>query len=63
MVPPEQHRLLGNHGNPPAKLLQVQLPHIHPIHQNLALGGVIKPGDQIHQSGFAGAGSADDPTV
>ena len=39
---------------------QLVLPHIPASHQNLALGGVVQPGNQLDQGAFSRSSTPDD---
>ena len=56
----EQHVLLEHHGHLLPQGLHVVVPHVHAAHQHPALGGVVQPGDELHQGGLGGAGAAQD---
>ena len=53
----KKHVLLQHHANHLPQSGQVVLTHIHPVNEHLPLGGVIQPGDQVHQTALAAAGA------
>ena len=55
----EQHRLLGHDTHAPPQFRPVQGFHVLTVDEYLSFRGFVKPGDQVHQGGFAAARSAD----
>ena len=55
----EHDRPLGHIAQLLVERFQGVLPHVYAVHQDLPLGGVIKPGHQIDETGFARAGGSD----
>ena len=56
----EQHSFLRNDANEAAKLIFIHVGHIHTVDQHTAITCPVQARDQIHQGGFAGAGTAND---
>ena len=56
----EQGVLLQHHGHLIPEDIQVILPHIHAAHLQAALGHIVQPGNQLHQSGLGRAGAPQD---
>ena len=55
----EEQRVLGNHAQMLPELCLGQIPDVYAVEQDLALAGLVDPGNQVHQGGFAGSGGAD----
>ncbi len=47
MVPVKRVAFWGDVPNLVAQAPLVVFPHVHPVHQDLAFGGVVEPGDQV----------------
>ena len=56
----EQHGLLRHDADLRAQRLQRDLANVAPIDRNRAAADVVKPRDQVHERGLAGAAAADD---
>ena len=54
----EEDVVLKHHADAGAELIQGIVTHVHPVHQDSAVGDVVKPGDQVHQRGLSGTGTA-----
>ena len=56
----EQGPLLGHQSDPFPQIVLFHFPHVPAVQQDLPLGHIIKPGDQLDQSRFAAPCAADD---
>ena len=56
----EQQRVLQHEAHLIAQRLQSVVADVFAINQNSAAGWIKKPGDEAHESGFAGTGRTDD---
>ena len=55
----EEKILLKHHGDRVAKRLDIVIAHVHAAYLNGALGGIVQTGNELNQTGFTGARTAE----